>query len=101
VLDGRDIGTVVCPEAEVKLFVTASAEERAERRHAEHLAAGELSDLGTVLGDVRARDERDAGRDHAPLKAAEDAVVIDTSDIGAEEAVALALKVVRERMGAL
>ena len=98
VLDGRDIGTVVCPEAEVKLFVTASAEARAERRHAEHLAAGEDSDLGTVLSDVRARDARDAGREHAPLRAAEDAVVIDTSDLGIEEAVAAALGVVRERL---
>ena len=99
VLDGRDIGTVVCPEAEAKLFVTASPEARAERRHAEHLAAGEPSDLPTVLRDVRVRDERDAGRDHAPLVAARDAVVIDTSRMGVGEAVAEALRVVRERMG--
>jgi cytidylate kinase len=99
VLDGRDIGTVVCPEAEAKLFVTASAEARAGRRHAEHLAAGEASDLSTVLGDVRARDERDAGRAHAPLRAAPDAVTIDTSHLGIEEAVAAALRAVRERLG--
>ena len=77
VLDGRDIGTVVCPEAEVKLFVTASPQARAERRHAEHLAAGEDSDLPTVLRDVRARDERDAGRDHAPLLAARKGMAVD------------------------
>ncbi len=98
VLDGRDIGTVVCPEAEAKLFVTASAEARAGRRHAEHLAAGEASELEGVLSDVRARDERDSGRAHAPLKAAPDAVEIDTSGLGVEEAVEAALRVVRERL---
>ncbi len=99
VLDGRDIGTVVCPEAEAKLFVTASAEARAARRHKEHLAAGEAVTLEAVLEDVRARDARDAGRAVAPMSVAEDAVVIDTSDLGVEEAVAAALAVVRERMG--
>jgi cytidylate kinase len=98
VLDGRDIGTVVCPEAEAKLFVTASPEARAGRRHAEHLAAGEASELERVLADVRARDERDSGRAHAPLKAAPDAVEIDTSGLGVEEAVEAALRVVRERL---
>ncbi len=98
VLDGRDIGTVVCPEAEAKLFVTASPEARAGRRHAEHLAAGEASELEGVLSDVRARDERDSGRAHAPLKAADDAVTLDTSGLSVEEAVAQALRFVRERM---
>jgi cytidylate kinase len=89
---------VVCPEAEAKLFVTASAEARAGRRHAEHLAAGEASELEGVLSDVRARDERDSGRAHAPLKAADDAVTLDTSGLSVEEAVAQALRFVRERM---
>ena len=101
VLDGRDIGTVVCPEAEAKLYVTASAEARAARRHAEHLAAGQASDLGHVLDEVRARDARDAGRAVAPMSVAEDAVVIDTSDLGVAEAIAAALAVVRERMARL
>ena len=99
VMDGRDIGTVVCPEAEAKLFVTASAEARAARRHAELLAAGQAVTLEGTLAEVRARDERDAGRDVAPLVAAGDAVVIDTSGMGIEEAVARALEVVRGRMG--
>ncbi len=98
VMDGRDIGTVVCPEAEAKLFVTASAEARAARRHAELLAAGQAVTLEGTLAEVRARDERDAGRDVAPLVAAGDAVVIDTSGLGIEEAVARALEVVRARM---
>lgn len=98
VLDGRDIGTVVCPEAEAKLFVTASAEARAARRHREHLEAGEMVAFEEVLADVRARDARDAGRAAAPLRVAEDAVVIDTSGLSVEEAVAAALGVVRERM---
>ncbi len=99
VLDGRDIGTVVCPDAEAKLFVTASAEARAGRRHAEHLAAGEAVAFEGVLAEVRARDERDSGRAHAPLRAAEDAVVLDTSGLDVEEAVAAALAVVRARLG--
>ena len=99
VMDGRDIGTVVCPEAEAKLFVTASAEARAARRHAELIASGQDVTLEGTLAEVRARDERDAGRDVAPLVAAGDAVVIDTSGMGIEEAVARALEVVRARMG--
>ncbi|MBP1807324.1 (d)CMP kinase [Rubellimicrobium aerolatum] len=99
VLDGRDIGTVVCPEAEVKLFVTASAEARAARRHAEQVAAGQESSLERTLAEIRARDARDEGRDHAPLRAAGDAVVIDTSGLGIDEAVARALGVARARLG--
>jgi CMP/dCMP kinase len=85
VLDGRDIGTVICPEAEVKLYVTASAEVRAHRRW---LEVG--GDEARVLGEVQERDARDMGRADAPLRAAEDAVVIDTSALGIDEAVALA-----------
>ena len=99
VLDGRDIGTVVCPEAEVKLFVTASPEARAGRRHAEQVAAGHESSLEGTLAEVRARDARDAGRAMSPLRAAEDAVVIDTSGMSVAEAVTAALAVVRERLG--
>jgi len=92
VLDGRDIGTVICPEAEVKLFVTASPEIRARRRWAE-LGAG--ADYDRVLAEVRERDARDMGRADAPLRPAADAVVLDTSDIGVEEAVARAIGLVQ------
>jgi CMP/dCMP kinase len=94
VLDGRDIGTVICPEAEVKLYVTASAEVRAERRCRELQAAGHATDLATVLDEVRARDARDAGRSAAPMRAAEDAVLLDTSEMSVEAAVAAAIGVV-------
>ena len=91
VLDGRDIGTVICPEAPAKLFVTASAEVRAGRRTRELVARGHATDFATVLDDVIARDTRDTGRVSAPLKAADDAVVIDTSDLSIEDAVAAAI----------
>lgn len=91
VLDGRDIGTVICPDAPVKLFVTASPEVRAERRRKELLEKGHEADLDTVLADVRARDARDAGRSVAPLKPAADATLIDTSDMTIDEAVAAAV----------
>lgn len=94
VLDGRDIGTVICPEAEVKLFVTASAQVRAERRLKELLAAGFETDLGTVLADVQSRDARDAERASAPMRAADDALTLDTSAMGVAEAVAAAVAAV-------
>lgn len=97
VLDGRDIGTVICPNAEVKIYVTASAEVRAQRRFLELSAKGEAETLEEVLADVKARDERDMNRSEAPLKPAEDAVVIDTSDLAIEEAVARALLEVAAR----
>ena len=97
VLDGRDIGTVICPQAEVKLFVTASAEVRAQRRFAELTARGDQTDLATVLADVQARDARDRDRADAPLRAAEDATVLDTTDLGIEAAVAAAIKAVEAR----
>jgi len=92
VLDGRDIGTVIAPQAEVKLFVTASAEVRARRRCAELRARGLDVHLADVLADIRARDERDSGRDAAPLVMAPDAVLLDTSalDVGAAIAAAIA-----------
>jgi len=93
VLDGRDIGTVICPEAEVKLYVTASAEVRAHRRW---LEVG--GDEAEVLAQVKERDARDMARADAPLKAAEDAVVIDTSGMTVEEAVETAAAVVADRL---
>lgn len=86
VLDGRDIGTVVCPGAEVKLYVTASPAVRAGRRHAEILAGGGAADLATVLADIERRDARDMGRADSPLKPASDAHLIDTSTMGIEAA---------------
>jgi cytidylate kinase len=97
VLDGRDIGTVVCPEAEVKLYVTASPEERARRRHRELAAAGEESSYDAVLADIRRRDLRDETRSAAPLKRADDAVLLDTTMLDAEAAFAEALAVVQAR----
>ncbi|WP_420858440.1 (d)CMP kinase [Marivivens marinus] len=94
VLDGRDIGTVICPDAEAKLFVTASVEARADRRYRELLGNGHDVTLEDVAADVRARDERDQSRAAAPLKPAEDAVLIDTSDLTIEQAVARAIAVV-------
>jgi len=94
VLDGRDIGTVICPEAEVKLFVTASDEARAQRRHAE-LAGAQTRD--EVLADLRSRDARDAARAAAPMVAAADALLLDTTDLSIDAAVADAIALVRDR----
>ena len=95
VLDGRDIGTVVCPAAEAKLFVTASPEERARRRLRELQGNGEATDYEAVLDDIRRRDERDSSRSSAPLRVAADAVVIDTTSLDADGAFACALAIVR------
>jgi len=100
VLDGRDIGTVICPEAEVKLYVTASAEVRAERRFLELDAKGMDVTRAQVLEDVKARDARDAGRDAAPMKPAQDAVLLDTSDLSIAAAVGLAVAHVKARFSA-
>lgn len=97
VLDGRDIGTVVCSEAEVKLFVTASAEERARRRSKELIEKGESGIYARVLKEMRERDDRDTARSHAPLVAAADAVEIDTTDKDADAVLAIALAVVAEK----
>ncbi len=86
VMDGRDIGTVVCPAADVKLYVTASPEERARRRHKELLDRGVTSIYSRVLADVIARDSRDSERDVAPLRQATSAFVLDTTDLDAEAA---------------
>ncbi|PCJ73854.1 MAG: cytidylate kinase [Rhodobacteraceae bacterium] len=95
VLDGRDIGTVICPEAEVKIYVTASDEIRAERRHKELVQAKPELTVAQVLNDLRARDDRDAARDIAPMKPADDALVLDTSDMDIAEAIKQALTLVR------
>ncbi len=100
VLDGRDIGTVVCPDADVKLFVTASPEVRAKRRFLELSEAGADVTEQSVLEDVIARDKRDAERETSPMVQAEDAVLIDTSDLSINEAVARAVAVVEERRAA-
>jgi cytidylate kinase len=97
VLDGRDIGTVVCPEAGVKLFVTASVEKRAERRLKELQEKGLGAIYGTVLADMRERDERDTNRAVAPLVPAQDATVLDTSDLDADQAFAAALEIIRSK----
>ncbi len=98
VLDGRDIGTVICPDAEVKLFVTASAEVRARRRWLELTGKGQEVSRAQVLADVRARDERDMSRAAAPLRAAADAITLDTSEMGVKAAVAAAVAIVAARM---
>jgi cytidylate kinase len=98
VLDGRDIGTVIAPHADVKLFVTASPEVRAERRLKELEARGMPAHYDDVLADIRARDARDSGRETAPLRPAADAILLDTSSLGPEEAIAEALRLAEERL---
>ena len=98
VLDGRDIGTVIAPEAEAKLFVTASPEVRARRRHEELTRAGRRSHYEDVLIDIRARDERDQGRATAPLRMAEDAHLLDTSDLGVDQAIEAAVAAVQAKL---
>jgi|CXWK01.1.fsa_nt_gi cytidylate kinase len=100
VLDGRDIGTVVCPDADVKLFITASAEERARRRHLEHQGRGEAISYEQVLADIRARDARDSGREIAPMGAAADATTIDTTTLDPQAAFAAALEVINQKLKA-
>ena len=94
VLDGRDIGTIIAPEARAKLFVTARPEIRARRRHAELKARGLDVHFADVLADIHARDERDIGRAAAPLVMASDAILIDTSEMSAAEAIAAAIAAV-------
>ena len=98
VLDGRDIGTVICPQAEVKLFVTASAEVRGKRRYDELVGRGDTVTLDDVIEDVRARDARDMERVEAPLKPAEDAHVLDTSALSISDAVAQAIAAITQRV---
>ncbi len=94
VLDGRDIGTVIAPHAPAKLFVTAAPEVRAGRRHAELSANGFAQDFASVLADILARDARDSGRADAPLRRADDAALLDTSDLAIDTAVQRAIRLV-------
>ena len=100
VLDGRDIGTVICPAADVKIFVTASPEVRAARRAREYGAAGQPVDEAAVLADIRKRDERDMNRAAAPLKQAPDAHLLDTSDLDIDAAVGAAIAIVARHKSA-
>lgn len=99
VLDGRDIGTVVCPDADVKLFVTASAEVRAERRHREKAARGEDVSFEAVLDDIRRRDQRDTDREVSPMRPAPDAFLLDTSNLDIETAFDTAVGVIARKVG--
>lgn len=99
IMDGRDIGTVVLPDAEVKIFLSADPKVRAERRHKELLEKGQQVDFETVLADIKRRDERDTTRKEAPLRQAEDAVLLDTSDLNFEEAVQAVMNIIDEKIG--
>lgn len=96
VLDGRDIGTVICPEADVKLFVTASSEIRAKRRMSELAEKGDHRPFDLILSDIEARDARDAGRPDAPLLQAADAHLLDTSELDIDRAVAKAVAIIEQ-----
>ncbi|HWM30436.1 MAG TPA: (d)CMP kinase [Methyloceanibacter sp.] len=99
VIDGRDIGTVICPDADVKLFVTATPEERARRRYLELKQNGAKVTPGEVLADIEARDERDQNRATAPLRMAEDAVLLDTTKLDIDAAFRVAIDVIDAAMG--
>ena len=101
VLDGRDIGTVIAPDAEVKLYVTATAEVRAERRMRELEGRGMHASYEDVLADIHVRDERDSNRDAAPLRQAADAMRLDTSALKVEEAIAEALRLVEDKLASV
>lgn len=98
IYDGRDTGTVICPNADVKLFITASSEVRAKRRYDEFIAKGQSADYQQVLADVKARDERDANRKDAPMKPADDAVILDTSDLSIEDVYERAVEIINTKM---
>ena len=98
VVEGRDIGTVVLPDADVKIFLTASAEERARRRNDQNLANGLADDYEGVLADVRRRDHLDSTRAVSPLRAADDAMIVDSSDMSESEVVAHLLDVVEQQV---
>jgi len=98
IMDGRDIGTVVLPNADVKIFLTASAEERARRRYNELSEKGDCTPFAAVLAEVNERDYNDSHRSIAPLKQAEDAVLCDTTDVTLEAAVDMVLKIISERI---
>ena len=99
IMDGRDIGTVVLPRANVKIFLTASPEVRATRRHAEMLAKGSKDSYEKVLADIKKRDHNDSTREIAPLKQAKDAILLDTSDMDVTQAIAAIRKIVNDKVG--
>ncbi|GAB3216834.1 (d)CMP kinase [Mycolicibacterium hippocampi] len=99
VVEGRDIGTVVLPDADVKIFLTASPEERARRRNDQNVAAGLPGDYDGVLADVKRRDHLDSSRDVSPLRAAEDALVVDTSHMNQAEVIAHLTDLIHEKAG--
>lgn len=100
VVEGRDIGTVVLPDADVKIYLTASAEVRAQRRHAQNIAGGIEDSYEAVLADVKRRDHLDSTRAVSPLRAADDAVIVDTSDMGEAQVIAHLQELVQQRAGA-
>lgn len=99
IMDGRDIGTVVLPDAQIKLFLTASPEARAQRRYKELIEKGEKVDFQDVLDDINKRDYQDSHREIAPLKQAEDAVLVDNSGCNLEEGAELLLSIIKEKLG--
>jgi cytidylate kinase len=100
VVEGRDIGTVVLPDADIKIFLTASAEERARRRNDQNIASGLDDDYEAVLADVQRRDHLDSTREVSPLRAADDALIVDTSEMTESEVLAHLLDLVKQRAGA-
>ncbi|TDQ51096.1 cytidylate kinase [Permianibacter aggregans] len=98
VADGRDMGTIVFPEAEVKIFLTASAEKRAERRFKQLQGMGESASIGDLLTSIRSRDERDRNRSVAPLRPADDAIEVDSSELNIEQVLESVLQVVRDKL---
>lgn len=99
IMDGRDIGTVILPNAEVKIFLTASAEARAERRLMQLLQKGTQASFEEVVADMKKRDEQDTRREASPLVAAEDAVILDTSDMTLDESIAAVCKIISDKTG--
>lgn len=99
IMDGRDIGTVVLPDAQIKVFLTASPEARAQRRYKELIEKGEKVDFQDVLDDINKRDYQDSHREIAPLKQAEDAVLVDNSGCNLEEGAELLLSIIKEKLG--
>ena len=100
VMDGRDIGTVVFKDAKVKIFQLASVDARAQRRYLEELAKNNKVELNEIKREIKSRDEQDINREIAPLKKAEDAIEVDTSDMSLEESVAIILEIIKERVNA-
>ncbi|MBR5521495.1 MAG: (d)CMP kinase [Oscillospiraceae bacterium] len=99
IMDGRDIGTVVLPDAQVKIFLSADPVVRAKRRHKELLEKGQTVDFETVLSDIQQRDWQDINRTEAPLRQADDAVLLDTSDLDFEQSVKAVLDLIEEKVG--